>query len=416
MIFRNRKIKNIISFFLIAAILAPSFIIFSVPKKAEAQIFGTGAVSTVISDISTGISATLNGVNNAINGTQLGIKIKEVATESAKEVQKAVDRRLLAEMTKSTVNWINTGFHGRPLFVENPDSFFRDIAKSEIKDLVNTYGYDTSRFPYGRQFALNIISSYKRKSADNAAYTLSNAIQDPVTLKRYQTDFNFGGWDGFLVNTQYPQNNYVGFQMVAADELAQRLEGTATNTANKVRDTLQQGQGFLSPQTCPSNLNYNNGLNAWDKPQFDQAKYDKEHLFSPPSRNLKPGSTTAEINASIAADLNYANKYNADLIAAKAAWADPQGENVCPGKLVNTTPGSVVSGQILSALKIPQDQASLGAALGGSLSAVFDALLNHFLSEGLDSLASKVKLHPTVDTFSYEDKTLGSPGTNVNGE
>src|SRR5258708_6568358 len=110
MIFKNRKIQKFISFFLITATFAPSFLIFSIPKKAEAQVLGTGAVSTVVADIGATISATLNAANTVLSSTNVGLKIKDVAKEIAKEVAMAAARRLLAEMTKNTVNWINTGF------------------------------------------------------------------------------------------------------------------------------------------------------------------------------------------------------------------------------------------------------------------------------------------------------------------
>jgi len=64
-------------------------------------------------------------------------------------------------MTKSVTNWINSGFHGAPLFLENPGSFFQDIGKYEIKNLVDEFGYDPNRFPFGQAFALNTINAYK---------------------------------------------------------------------------------------------------------------------------------------------------------------------------------------------------------------------------------------------------------------
>ena len=54
----------------------------------------------------------------------------------------------------------------------------------------------------------------------------------------------------------------------------------------------------------------------------------------------------------------------------------------------------------------------LQAALGGSLSAVFDALLNKFLGDGLNALASKVNPQPPADNWDYYGNTLGSPSTN----
>ena len=97
------------------------------------------------------------------------------------------------------------------------------------------FAYDRLKYPFGKDFAKNIINTYQRKLADNASYSLSNAIRDPVYLDQYRNNFNVGGWNGFLVNTQYPQNNYIGFQMIATQELARRVQGTSQSAAKKTQ-------------------------------------------------------------------------------------------------------------------------------------------------------------------------------------
>jgi hypothetical protein len=269
--------------------------------------------------------------------------------------------------------------------LENPESFFEDIAKSEVKNIVDTFGYDSLKFPFGKDFALNVIGSYKRQLEDNTAYSLSKVMTDPVLIRNYQSDFNVGGWNGFLINTQYPQNNYIGFQMEATEELARRIRGTSQGPAEKVQATLQQGMGFLSPQTCPSNSKYNNGHNEFNRPKFDFAAFNKA-------------------NANI---INDPIAYDIALLKAQAEWAKT---NDCPGGLVATTPGSVVGNQIMTSLTSGQKQGELAAAMGNSLSVIFDALLSKFIGDGLNSLASSVNKTDDPDTWSYDGLTLGSPG------
>jgi hypothetical protein len=57
-------------------------------------------------------------------------------------------------------------------------------------------------------------------------------------------------------------------------------------------------------------------------------------------------------------------------------------------------------------------QGELQAALGQSLSAIFDALINHFMQEGLNALADTVNPEPPADNWSYDGQTLdgGSGG------
>src|SRR3989344_2869980 len=244
------KTKKIISALLIILVLVPT-VLFSKPKQANAfpVVDFLGAALGVIGNIFQNTSAVQTTA-------QTTLKFKEVAKEALKEVAKRFARKLLQQITQNTINWINTGFHGNPLFIENPKSFFKDIAKLEVKNLINIFGYDSRRFPSGKDFSLNIIASYKRTLENNAQYSLSKVINDPSLLASYRNNFNVGGWNGFLINTQYPQNNYIGFQMLATEELARRIANPVDNKIKKTQELLQQGMGFLSPQTCPSNPNY----------------------------------------------------------------------------------------------------------------------------------------------------------------
>ena len=151
----NKKFQKSIISFLIILLIIPG-ILFSRPKKADAW------VATWLTDIFTGSTSAHAAVQNGLTGSELSIAVKKAAEEILANIVRTIERRLLAEMTKSMVNWINSGFHGSPLFLQNPTAFFQEIGKYEIKNLVNIYGYDPNRFPFGESFALNTINSYKR--------------------------------------------------------------------------------------------------------------------------------------------------------------------------------------------------------------------------------------------------------------
>ena len=393
MIAKNKTIQKLISFLLIFGILAPSvFLSFGI-KQTEA------VAGVPVADYAgnTFLSSTLGETI-----TDVGFTIKNWAVYIGKQLLMMAAKQLLAKMTQATINWINSDFHGSPLFLENPSSFFNDIAKSELKTLVNMFGYDSVLYPFGKQFALNAINSYQRKLQDNTQYTLSKVLNDPGLLSNYRNNFNYGGWNGFLINTQYPQNNYLGFQMLATDELARRIQGTAQNAAQKVQSLLQQGMGFLSPQTCLSNESYNNGTNEFLKPSF---QYNVPYP--------KPTGEGTNDFAPSAADQAALNKWSADKDAAQAQWAKT---NTCPGGLVNTTPGSVAANQIMDALGSPLRSVELDAALGNSISAILDALINHFFNKGLNALSEAVSPQPSVDNWSYDGNTLNGNASTYTAE
>lgn len=399
---KNKTIK-FISALLIFSILAPS-ILFSRPKKVNAMPVFDAPVA-----VTTGATAGATATSATVETTSLGLQIKDVAKEIGKQLLMTVARRFLQEMTKGTINWINSGFHGSPLFLENPESFFKDIAKYEIKTMVDMFGYDLNRFPYGKDFALNTINSYKTQLGENAQYTLSKVMTDPVLLHNYQNNFNVGGWNAFLINTQYPQNNYLGFQMLATEALARKVQGTVQNNAQKVQTTLQQGLGFLSPETCPSNPEYNKVMaNAFQRPTFqskikfippDYTQYDNVDGSIIPEDSNNPIDKLAIERAARAKYQEAKDKEKADWIKA----------NTCPGGLVKTTPGSVVANQITSAMGSKFRETELAGAMGNSISAILDSLLNKFMGDGLTALASTTNPKAPVDEWSYEGQTLGSP-------
>lgn len=381
MITKNIKLKKFISTLLIISIISPA-VLLSSPKKGHAFF-----------------EIVLDPTNLVQNTTSAVKDMKDWAVYLGQQLLKVVAQKILAQMTQATINWINSDFHGSPLFLENPDSFFGDIAKSELKTVVDMFGYDNVTYPFGKQFALNAINSYKRQLADNAGYTLRN-VMNSSELQLYRDDFNYGGWNGFLTNTQYPQNNYLGFTILASDTLSGKLTGVYQTSAQRTQSLLQQGMGFLSPQTCKSNSDYNNGTNEFQKPSFH---YDVPFTCSAESE-------TEDYN-------NCRQNWEANKAKAKAEWAKT---NECPGGLTNTTPGSVAANQIMTAMSSTYRQNELAAALGNSLSAIFDALINHFLDKGLNALSDTANPEPEEDNWSYDGNTLeggdsGSGGSGTSG-
>ncbi len=416
MISSNTTSKKIISTLLVIFILLPN-VLFILPQKAIAQ---EEAVTVPVSDIgkpavvtakSSFWSRILNGTTAAKTSVSAGTDLKQWALKIAEEALRNLAKKFLQKLTESTVNWINEGFHGAPLFVENPKSFFKDIAKYEIKTLVSRIGYDNRNFPFGKGFIMSAIQGYKNTFERNAQYSLSKVISDQQFLNNYRNDFNVGGWDGFLLNTQFPQNNPIGSQLMYSDYLASKLPEVDT-AKNKIQKTLEQGQGFLSPQTCPSNPKYNNAVNEFKRPTFKPTT--PPPVYQDCSQYEEEGNT-ADLAICERANAALEEAYNLDVGSERLLWNE---KNFCPGGLVATTPGSVVANQIMTATSSAFRQGELGMAMGNSLSAIFDALLNQFMSKGLTAIKSKIYDKPKEgdrDDFSYYGNTFGDVQTTNSG-
>lgn len=190
-----------------------------------------------------------------------------------KSIGRMVTKLMLQKITLSTVEWIQTGVRGDggPAFVENPKSFFKDIAKTEILQFgaelnlsadcsgmleggLSGVDFDANCVtPYGKAFLQGEAQAFNRKFSDNARYSLNELIQSTTpqySVASFNADFSAGGWSAWTYLTSVPANNPIGFQIIASNELGKRLEGTAQSYANEVREGLQAAGGFLGQQVC----------------------------------------------------------------------------------------------------------------------------------------------------------------------
>lgn len=394
MIFKNQKLQKVCATLILISMVSFGFAI--KPQKAEAGIPVIDAIGNAIK--------TLILTKET---TQTVLTVKAALKEVLKQVAMAVAKRLLAEMTKSTVNWINSGFHGKPLFLENPESFFENITKREIRTLVDIFGYDSARYPYGRGWSLGIIGAYKRTLDQSAAYSLSQVewsatqAERDLFLQNYRSNFNIGGWNGLLLHTQYPQNNAIGFMMLATDEIARRTDKSPDSDSpiGKLKQDLEKGLGFFSQEACSTNPGLETDPN--NPPTFNASK--EVPYEEPPRSNY---NSDDEYRVALG---DYNREYQNRVATTRASW---EGQNLCQGPWVKNTPGFVAANSIVRALGAGQNLTELQAALGGSLSAIFDALLSKLFSEGVSALASRNNPPPPQeDNWDYLGNRLGSGPT-----
>jgi hypothetical protein len=95
-----------------------------------------GAPSQVIGTILTAPSAVSNPVTAASNVGNFFLKTADHIKEFVlKPLAIAVARSIIRRMTVQTVNWINSGFKGNPMYVTNTGQFFMDQADTSASTL-----------------------------------------------------------------------------------------------------------------------------------------------------------------------------------------------------------------------------------------------------------------------------------------
>lgn len=271
----------------------------------------------------------------------------------------------LAYITQKTVNWINTGYAGDPFYVRNQVSFFEQLKKEQLGMLLGPYAnYDNKlKYPFGMSFARSMIYSTRNSIDKQLQSDLLYSLKPGSTMDNYASDFSRGGWLGWLVLTQNPVNNPVGFTMAAT----QHVMNSVANNLTSQKNELDQNNGFLSQKKCVkwSNEADNEGM---------------AYLSSLQDANR--GTTTAVVKPTCI-------------------------------KTEVTTPGQVILGLTNQSTTTSARQLELAQSLNQSLYSIFSALLNKLTTEGLKSLSAFQPGPADGSTYGGNNKVYDVDGNDI---
>jgi hypothetical protein len=159
----------------------------------------------------------------------------------------AVAKTAIQSLTKSMVNWINSGFNGSPAFVtdlkDNLGNLQDAIADDFFDSLADSTGIDV-RSPFQEQITDHLRQSYYRSTGSEGFFSRNNydALQEQDAQKFLKGDFQRGGWDAWMRTVLNDNNNPIGALYKAEDELFNRIESARVTRLNE----LSWGGGLLS--------------------------------------------------------------------------------------------------------------------------------------------------------------------------
>ena len=148
------------------------------------------------------MTASFTGVSAANSTSQF---IKENLLDG---IAWAIAKQMVSNMTKSLVNWINSGFQGSPAFITDFNGFLLDaldqVAGTYIQSLGGIGSFICSPFKLDVQAALSINYAQARSGMPSGptACTLSG-IKDNIQNFMQGT---MSGW-GHTVHTSKPKQN-----------------------------------------------------------------------------------------------------------------------------------------------------------------------------------------------------------------
>jgi hypothetical protein len=150
-------------------------------------------------------------------------------------------------MVRSIINWINSGFQGKPAFVQDLKEHLLNIADETVGDFI--YNDPSLNFlcsPFQLDVKASLALSYQESQnfAQEAQCTLSDVTDNVEGF--LNGSFAEGGWASWFEVTGNPVNTPGGAYLAGEAEMYARI---VDEQGNAVKE-LDWGNGFLSFKVC----------------------------------------------------------------------------------------------------------------------------------------------------------------------
>ncbi len=146
---------------------------------------------------------------------------------------------IIAEIGRATIAWINSGFEGNPVFVDNPEQFFADIADIQAGNILNEISNGFLCSPIKNIVRVNLANRYNSSVAPYGPQCSFTAISGNIDQFMSGETFSWQDWYSY---TQVPSNNPYGATIYGNIELDSRI-AQSIGIQSKL---LDWGRGFLS--------------------------------------------------------------------------------------------------------------------------------------------------------------------------
>ena len=329
----------------------------------------------------------------------------------------------LTAMTRSAVNWVNSGYGGNPFFVQSMTNLTNGIERNVLETGIDVLLTPDNQSPYARDFAKSAVTGYDSGrglgssslnflsglQSDLGAFVtdpksyytneqLGDAQATRTALQRAQdannafaNDFATGGWNGWLALTQRDQNNPLGYTMLASQNLADTQARQITQKNNE----LAQNNGFLNQKVCIKWQVYNE--NGSPKISQKYINWQKDSIGSMTGSLTGPVSTMPDM-------FEYTTTKPATCYKAGGECCAPEEA----GGWKNITPGSIIKDKTTNYLNSPERQLELAKTINDSLNALFSILISKLESGGLSGLSDNA-----ISTANWTDSLNGLSSNSI---
>ena len=197
------------------------------------------------------VSATQETISAANSGIIAGAATTLAAKEAADGIAWQVAKKMVSNMTKSLIEWVNSGFEGNPAFITDLNGMLLDALDSTAGSYIQSLGgigeFVCSPFKLDVQVALQLNYAQARSGMPAGASAPECSLTDiENNISGFLNGIGDHGWQEWLSITSNPQNTPYGAYLAAEAKMNLRL----VNESGQSLTEANWGQGFLSKKVC----------------------------------------------------------------------------------------------------------------------------------------------------------------------
>lgn len=325
-------------------------------------ISGIGSALVGCSGASGWAREQLGSIFGSLPTTQESVSTNDKKGNSKEEcgdkLAYAASRIVIENMSRSVVNWANSGNDGSSFFPKDYQSLYQSIKSKQVGDFVEELRRSSNgSSPFSSGGARNLAQfsrNQNRSFADRTRYTGPNAS--------FYQDFRQGGWDSWFSYVLVPQNNPLGYSRLLSEENSNR-QNLATSL---IRDELNNNSGFLSQKVCADT-------------DFKKWKDDAERI------DFETRAKGGDKNAIKRVEQAKCESYK------------------------TVTPGGLIAEQVRQAIGSPMRQAEQADEINESLGSLFDAMVVNLASRGLAGLSEPGFRDRVNFSFNSKNNSIDQP-------
>jgi len=188
----------------------------------------SGCVSQLIgSVIGQNLNSAINSLTSSI-GTVPVLDVKQatketggLGTPSLDGVAFCLGNAVIESILAGTIQWVQSGFNGNPVFIDDPEQFFTDVADYELGLFLDEVSNGYLCSPWDVNIRLSVLDGYYGNGDQYRGCRLTDVINNIDGF--LEGNFEEGGWTGWYELTQKPLNNPYGSYRVLNDGLYSRI-------------------------------------------------------------------------------------------------------------------------------------------------------------------------------------------------